>query len=389
MQLLDFGEQPIAHNFLHDPKQDEYVHAVTISYCEQCALIQLVDPIPPDILYTEYVCLSSWKSQPHIPRLVELIESMTTVSKTGLVVEAGCNDGIFLAELRRRGYTDLWGIEPAQDAQEEARRQGIKTIGSYFTVDTAREFSAAHGRCDLFIARQVLEHISDLATFRQAMREILSPGAFVLIEVPNFVFSLETMDYSAIWEEHVNYFTPETLNLFLAQAGITMLHTETTNFSGQALIVLGQYTGEPFVPAQKIAESVEQARAYGERWPAFRNALIQYLSEYKENGQKVAIYGGGCRACSLINFAGLGPHVEFIVDDQPEKQGKYMPGSRLSILPSKAIESEHINLCLLAVNAENEDRVIARHQNYLETGGRFASLHPPSERLLSVWQDLS
>ena len=113
--------------------------------------------------------------------------------------------------------------------------------------------------------------------------------------------------------------------------------------------------------------------------------MIRYLSVHQNAGGKVAVYGAGCRACSLVNFAGLAPYVEFVVDDQIERQGKYMPGSRLRIGPSEILENGTVDLCLLGVNAENESRVISRHQDYLQNGGRFASIHPPSERLLPVW----
>ena len=89
----------------------------------------------------------------------------------------------------------------------------------------------------------------------------------------------------------------------------------------------------------------------------------------------------------MINFAGLSPYLEFCADDQVEKQNKFMAGSRLQVLPSKALEEHSIDLCLLAVNAENEGTVMAKHKEYCERGGRFASVHPPSERLLPFWQN--
>lgn len=387
--LLDFGEHPIAHHFLTDPFQEEYVHPVTVCFCESCGLIQLSNPIPPEMLYAEYICLSSWKRHPHIPRLVQLIEQLPGLEKTSRIVEIGSNDGTFLEVLRERGYRKVFGVEPAQDAQEVARQKGVETIGAYFTWKTAQELVSTYGECDLLVARHVLEHINELQEFREAMCALLSPSGYVLIEVPNFDFSLAAPDYSAIWEEHVNYFTLETLSLFLAGAGIQVIHSETVLFSGQGLIVLGKYVeAPPAIPSHGYLEELQaKALAYRDRWPVFRAAFIGYLRKQQKgsgNG-KVAVYGAGCRACSLINFAGLSPYLEFVVDDQPEKQGKCLPGSRLPILPGEALEKHSVDLCLLAVNAENEEKVIARHQVYQEKGGRFASVLPPSDRLLPFW----
>lgn len=387
LPLIDFGKHPIAHRLLSDLSKEEYIHPVDLRLCENCGLIQLVNPISPEMLYTEYNSLSSWKPQPHMPRLVRLMDELPGLEQTSRIVEIGSNDGSFLEVLQERGYRKVLGVEPARDAQEAARRKGVETVGAYFSWEVAQDLVSTYGKCDLLVARQVLEHITELEAFRAALRTLLRPGGYVLIEVPNFDFSLDALDYSAIWEEHVNHFTFHTLNRFLADAGIRVVHSETANFSGEALIVLGEYA--PANPSMLAWGYLEELRAkaltYRDCWPAFREGIVKYLREHTRRGGKVAIYGAGCRACSLINFTGLGPYIEFILDDQPEKQGKYMPGSHLPILPGEKLEERFVDLCLLAVNAENEEKVIAKHRDYELMGGRFASLHPPSNRLLPVW----
>jgi SAM-dependent methyltransferase len=384
-ELLDLGSHPIAHHFLRDPGASEYTHPVSVAVCDACALIQLLDPVPPELLYSEYVTLSSWKHQPHVPRLLELLADERRLDTGASVLEIGSNDGGFLEALRAAGYSRLLGVEPAEDARAGAAERGVPTIGEYFDSRLARRLVDEHGRFDLFVARQVLEHIERLDELGAAMRGALAPGALVLVEVPNFGFALETRDYSAIWEEHVNYFTLETLSHYLESVGVRILHSETALFSGEILIVLGEYTGAPGAsgPGAHVPDSVETANRYAREWPATRSRLAAELGEHRDGGGRIAVYGAGCRACSLINYAEIAPYVDFVVDDQPEKQRLFMPGSRLPILPSDALVSEGIDLCLLAVNAENEERVIARHDRFREGGGRFASLHPPSERLVA------
>ena len=128
----------------------------------------------------------------------------------------------------------------------------------------------------------------------------------------------------------------------------------------------------------------EKALEFAREWEPTRERLTAYLADHAANGSRVAVYGGGCRSCSLINYTGIGPHIATIVDDQPEKQDKLMPGSRLPIRPSEELLSQDIDLCLLAVNAENEQKVIARNEAFTARGGRFLSLHPPSDRLLDA-----
>jgi 2-polyprenyl-3-methyl-5-hydroxy-6-metoxy-1,4-benzoquinol methylase len=351
--------------------------------CEGCALIQLIEPVPPELLYSDYVTLSSWKHQPHLPRLIELLAERE-LAPTASILEVGSNDGGFLTALKDAGYGSALGVEPAQDAREAADRIGVSTIGEYFEVALANHLVAQHGAFDLLVARQVLEHIEPLDEFSAAMAASLKLGSLVLVEVPNFDFALEARDYSAIWEEHVNCFTIDTLARCLASAGVRVLHSETALFSGEILIVLGEYVGVGQVPTDDdhMPASLHAGAAYAADWPATRARLTEYLAEQAADCGAVAVYGGGCRACSLINYAGIAPHIRLVVDDQPEKQGRFMPGSRLPIEPSEALLEEEVSLCLLAVNAENEEKVIEKHKRFIEAGGRFASLHPPSERLL-------
>jgi len=392
LPLINFGKHPIAHRFLDDPSQEEYLHDVIVLFCENCGLTQLGNPIPPEKLYSKYNWLSSWKWNPHIPLLLKLIDRLHgDINKNSKIIEVGSNDGSFLEELRNQGYKNLLGVEPAQDAWNASCEKGIETIGSYFTLKKAKEIVETRGKCNLFVSRQMLEHVTDLIDFQKAVSIMLKPGGYVLMEVPNFNLGLNAPDYSAIWEEHVNYFIPQTLNRFLMNTGIKPIHSETVTFSGEALIVLGKYSGESISIADEkgILKTLRSnSLKFRDRWPKFKDALIDYLHKHRRKGEKVALYGAGCRANSLINFADLSAHVEFVVDDQTEKQNKYMPGSHLPILPSSALIEESINLCLLAVNAENEENVIAKHPIYQNNGGRFVSVHPPSKRLPAFWSNM-
>ncbi len=306
---------------------------------------------------------------------------MRGLTKVLPVFEAGSNDGTFLAVLRERGFTKLLGLEPAQGAVTAARKLGVETVRAYFTPTVARELAASFGQCDLFIMRQVLEHVTNHPEFAEAMRVMLRPGARVLAEVPDFGFNQTAPDDSAILEEHVNHFTADTLTRFLNDAGVEVTRVETAMFSGQFLIAFGTYTGNRIAPkAAAVQESRAKGFAYRDRWPKFCVGLHAYLKA--KGGWKIALYGAGCCSSCLINYTGLSSRLAFAVDDQPQKQGKFMPGSRLAVRPSDALLQQDVGLCLLAVNKE---KVIARHGEYLRRRGRFVSMHSPSPRLPAYW----
>lgn len=387
--VLDFGDQPISHRLLKAPGDAEYVHPLALRRCLACGLIQIEDPIPPDELYSDYNWLSTWKPQAHVPELVEWVATQPGLPKDGLIFEAGSNDGLFLDSLRARGFSNVLGLEPARDAREAALAKGLRTLPGYLTPDVARKLVAEYGRCRVFVSRHVLEHVPDLPAFGEAMSLLLEPGGLVLIEVPFFQRNLEKTDYSLIWEEHTNYFTEATLNRFLSAHGVSVLRTAEFVFSGEVIAVLGVHSGEPAGAAPAaVAEPGDLVEIYRRNFERFRAGCIAYFEQCRAEGQKIVVYGAGVRAHAMLNFTRLAPWVDFIVDDQPEKQGMFFPGARLPIKPSSELDSIGKALCLLAVNAENEGTVIAKHQRFIAGGGQFYSVCPPSPRLLPVWNDL-
>jgi SAM-dependent methyltransferase len=381
-RLLDLGQHPIAHRFLKSADEPEYVHPVELGLCPACGLVQLLRPIPPERLYAEYFCLSSWKAQPHLARVVQVIRELPGAGPRSRILEVGSNDGILLDALRREGFTSVLGLEPARDAREAARARGLETVEGYFTPAVAGALVASKGSFDVVVARQVLEHVQDLAGFREALRLVLRPGGHVLIEVPHFDFCLEALDYSAIWEEHVNYFTRDALRRFLLAGGLEVRDEEAVLFSGEALITVATGGTGAAVPPSATRPDLAPARAFAASWPQFRARLLDVLARERRRGGKVGLYGAGCRACSLVNFAGLASEIDGVFDDQAEKQGLFLPGARLPVRSGSTLADHGLTLCLLAVNAENEEKVVSRHAEFGARGGRFASVLPPSPRLL-------
>jgi SAM-dependent methyltransferase len=359
---------------------------VDLRFCEECGLTQIVDPIAPEKFYTQLFALSSWKNQPHIPHEINLISNLSEISTESRIIEIASNDGTFCRALLDAGYHRTIGIEPAHDAQNIARERGVETIGAYFNIDTAKKIVEKYGQANLVVARQVLEHISDLQDVEQALKILLAPHGFLLLEVPDFSLNLQTYDYS-IWEEHVNQFTIDTLQFFAKGIGLKIEYTETIIFSGQGIILIGSNTNNSVNQDKSYLPKLRESNiCFKNTWPLIRNDLISFLSDYKAKGGKIAVYGAGGRACVLVNYTGLGHYIDCFVDDQPEKQTLFMPGSHIPIYPSSVLYSKGISLCLLAVNTENEKQILEKHKKWSDGGGEFFSIFPPSDRLLPIWE---
>jgi SAM-dependent methyltransferase len=383
--LIDFGAHPVAKHYLEDISAVSPTWPVRLFFCNSCGLSQLVDSCPPEVLYDNYVTLSAWKSQPHVQHEIELIETLDGIGKNAKVIEIGCNDGGFLHQLSINGFKHILGIEPAKDAFDLAVAKGINAIQQFLKPDLARSLVANHGQFDLFLSRQNLEHMGDLQGVAESMRVLVKPNGYALIEVPNFDCNLRCHDYG-LWEEHVNYFTIDTLRRFLALAGFELIHAEVILFSGEGIIAIGRNTGNVASTLDYLAALRDKTLQYAAFWPAFRAQLSEFLALQKREGKKIAVYGAGSRVFGLMNFVDISQNIDVIVDDQVEKQNKFMPGGRIPIVSSDALYSMEIDICLLAVNTENEGKVIAKHEKWITQGGTFWSVLPPSDMLLPFWK---
>lgn len=384
LPLIDFGPHPIAKHYLMAESDERPDWPVKLFFCESCGLSQLLDSCPPEVIYDDYVTLSSWKFQPQVKHEIETVQKITGLSLDANIIEIGCNDAMFLDELALVGYKNILGIEPSGDAHALAVAKGFDVVQEFLTPILSESLIEERGKFDLFISRQNLEHISDLKGVVASIDILLKPNGFVLIELPNYDFNLRCQDYS-LWEEHVNYFTVDTLSYFLSLSNIKVIHQEIFLFSGEGIFVVGQKIEKAIYSLDYVPVLREKNVEYAAYWPMFRTQITEYLKLQKQAGKKVAVYGAGARAFCLINFAGLASYIDVILDDQKEKQGKFMPGGRLPIVSSEILYTQGIDICLLAVNAENEDKVISKHLKWKEKGGQFWSVFPPSNYLLPVW----
>lgn len=356
--LMDLGPQPIAHRFLEKP-EEEFKHPLTLHYCENCGLGQVIDPVSPEILYKGYnYCFSEWKPEPHRQTELDLICAHKQNAK---IFEIGCNDGLFLEQLKLRGQAVCVGLEPNSFAKKFATEQrGLHVYETFLDEATCNDALSKFGKFDLVMARQVLEHVPDIRLFFKCVDMLLKDDGMVFIDVPDVGPGLKVGDCTIAWEEHVNYFTDNVLNNLLDRHGFTPVEEKKFNYSGGTLAVLARRktASDVFKPSH---EYLPYSRTFAARVSEYGGRLRQALSKARSRFDQVVIFGVGCRACALVNGQDLGGLIDFAVDDQVERQGKLMPGSQLEIKSPVVLQKPGTkSLVILAVNQENEEKVMTK-----------------------------
>ncbi len=382
--LLDAGSMPIAHRLLDSPNAVEETFPFHNFVCKNCGLVQIVDPIDPALLYKGYnYNFSSWKLEVHQDDELERIFANCKPQKAA---EIGCNDGKFLNEVRLRGTALCVGIEPNPVQSQMARDRGLTVFNSWVEPELCRSIVSEHGKFDLVQSRQVLEHVPNVDKFFECVDILLADDGLLFIDVPDFAPALSQGDCSVMWEEHCTYFTGETLKALLRKKGFEPFNTAEYDFAGGTVAILsrrGQRIEEP--KPQNAQVTLCNAAEYASRISEYSRRLAAAIQQAKGGGMLVVIYGVGVRGCAAANILSLAGKVEYAIDDQIERQGKYMPGSRLLIRPSETLAAtEQPFLCLLAVN--NEYEAMARERLSSTRKGRveYATLCAPA----NIWSDL-
>ena len=378
--VINLGNMPIAHRLLHAKGEQEERFPFEVFACGSCGLPQIVSPIDPEILYRQFnYNFSSWKPEPHQPDELDTIGKFTRHES---VFEIGCNDGLFMAKLRERGAKVMVGVEPNPISGKIAGERGIKVYPDMLSPALCRDAVASSGKFDLVVARQVLEHLVDFENFFECVKLVLRDDGLLFIDVPDFAPGSAVGDVSVLWEEHVSYFTEPTLLALLARHGFEPLSVKKYNFSGGSLAVAARRAaGATTSPtgSSGVGEKFGQlARRYGER-------LRPLLSRARTSGAEVAIYGAGCRACTFTNSHGMAELIQLSVDDQTERQGLFLPGTRIPIgSPEELKRGSTPLICLLAVNQENEAKVSRRLREDVKRPLHIASIFAPSD----IWAEL-
>ena len=379
--LLDFGNQPIVNNLQVEPG-DVPKFPIEVGGCSYCGLVQILNPIDPAEFYTNYANSSSVKREPHLEKLIEKLESL--LPKNARIIDVGCNDGKFLSRLRESGFNDLHGLEPTKNMSERAINAGFGVFNSYLDSAKSREIVAETGLFDCVTLRQVLEHIENLSDFGVALRNLLRPNGLLVIEVPDAQSHFDLPDF-ALWEEHINDFSLGSLKHFLRQHGLEVIDSYKTQFSGVCLTVLSRLVDTRSVDVEPVSQIVDSFRKWAKCFDPFRSQVQAELQYFASRDLPIALYGVGSRSSFFLNVTRSMGNISFAIDDDPAKQGKYLPGTDILIRSREdgfKLLKEN-SLVLLGVNGENEKKLLSEISP--QNKWVFKSILPPSENLLSAF----
>ena len=384
---LYLGLQPICNRFKKDKDEKEELFPMYFGQCEACATVQLINSIPAKELVPTYEWITYNEPEEHLDALAKKISCLPGFTKESRICGISYKDGSLLGRLNKLGFKDTWILDPASDMGIQKRGAGVETIQDKLDSSKAKEIACRHGRSDMVVARHILEHSFKVSDFLESLKELVTPGGYIVIEVPDCTKAIEALDYTTLWEEHSAYFIPETLSAALDCNRFSVEYFECYPYPFESsLIAIAKATKDrKDRQVQRVIEKEKKrAQKFFSCFKERKEEYQEYLCNFKKEKGRIAMFGAGHLTASFINYYGLEQYISFVADDNQNKIGMYMPGSQLQIKPSSHLIKENIGLCLLGVSPQVEDKVIEKNHDFMGKGGVFASIFPSDKLALKV-----
>ena len=377
---------PLCESYLavEQLNQMEPFYPLHVYVCEQCFLVQLEEFVSPEHIFTEYAYFSSYADSwlQHAKAYTDLMVERFNLDRNSQVVEVASNDGYLLQYFVQKDIPAL-GIEPARNVAKVAAEKGVPTLVEFFGVDCANRLAAQGKRTDLLLGNNVLAQVPDLNDFVAGLKILLKPQGVITIEFPHLMRLVAENQFDTIYHEHFSYFSFITAEKIFATHGLTLFDVDELTTHGGSLRLYARHsedTSQPISPRVIELRRWEQEAgltgmdyyaAFGEQVKETKRKLLEFLIQARRAGKSVVGYGAPGKGNTLLNYCGIrSDFLDYTVDRNPYKQGKFLPGTHIPIYPPDRIgETQPDYLLILPWNFKDE---IMQQMAFIRNwGGQF------------------
>ena len=382
---MDLGMSPLCETFLRADELNrmEPFYPLRVWVCERCFLVQLQEYVSPAEIFTEYAYFSSYSTSwlKHAKDYTDMAAARFGLDGRSRVVEIASNDGYLLQYFVEKGIPVL-GVEPAANVAKAAVERGVPTVVRFFGRETAGDLVRDPGPANLIVGNNVLAHVPDVNDFVGGLKILLAPDGVVTMEFPHLWRLMDENQFDTIYHEHFSYLSFTTVIEIFSAHGLRIFDVDRIPTHGGSLRIYAGHAGtiraeEPAVAALRTAEeaqgfrSTERYASFAPRVEETKRALLDFLIETRRAGKSVAAYGAPGKGNTLLNYCGIRTDfVDYAVDRNPYKHGRFTPGTHIPIFPPERIrETRPDYVLILPWNLKDE---ITEQLAYVrEWGGRF------------------
>jgi SAM-dependent methyltransferase len=384
--FVDLGMSPLCESYLSADhlNQMEPFYPLHVYVCESCFLVQLEAYVTPEHIFTNYAYFSSYSDSwlAHAKKYTSEMIERFGIAASSFVVELASNDGYLLQYFAEKNVPVL-GIEPAANVAAVAVERGVPTLIRFFGRETARELADSGKQADLLLGNNVLAQVPDINDFVGGMKILLKPGGVITMEFPHLQRLMEENQFDTIYHEHFSYFSLLTAEKIFAAHGLTLFDVEELPTHGGSLRVFVRHTEDSSKPvssrvtdlrAREVSAGymkVESYSRFAEQVEETKRKLLEFLILAKRGGKKIAGYGAPGKGNTLLNYCAIRTDfLDYTVDRNPHKHGRFLPGTHVPIFPPDRIrETKPDYLLILPWNLKDE--IMMQNSFIREWGGKF------------------
>ena len=384
--FVDLGMSPLCESILSVDQLNrmEPFYPLKVYVCSNCFLVQLEEYVSPEDIFTEYDYFSSYSDSwlEHCKDYTDLMIERFNLEKRHHVVELASNDGYLLQYFVEKGIPCL-GVEPAKNIAKVAIEKGIPTIAEFFGVNLARKMAEEGQTADLLLGNNVLAQVPDLNDFVGGIKIVLKPQGIITIEFPHLMRLMEGNQFDTIYHEHFSYFSFIAVEKIFAEHWITLFDVDELKTHGGSIRVYGRHAEDATNPVtdrvremksrelQAGFERMETYSSFAEKVKETKRRILEILIDLKRQGKTIVGYGAPGKGNTLLNYCGIrSDFLDYTVDRNPYKHGKFTPGTHIEIFPPDRIKQDRPDyLFILPWNLKDE--IIQQMAFIGEWGGKF------------------
>ena len=387
--VVPLAPTPVAEKYLtkNQLNKKEIICPLDLYMCKSCGHVQLLDIIDPKFLYSDYTYSSGNSSGlvKHFKEYANNIVSKYKPKEGSLVVDIGSNDGTLLNFFKQNGLKVL-GIDPAKEIAEKATSKGIKTLPEFMNLGLSQQIKNDYGLAQIVTANNAFAHMDDLIGMLKSIKTLMLPDGIFVFEISYLLDVIQKVLLGTIFHEHHSYHSLKPLVKFMKRYDMEIIDVERVTVQGGSLIGTAQLIGGPHKISSSVnklieleekykLDNTETLKIFAHRMKKLKNELGSMLTNYKKQGKTIAGFGAARSGTTLITQMGIGKMLDFIVDDNPEKQGKFTPGDHILVKPTNTIyEKKPDYLFILAwIHAK---KIMKENKKYIDEGGHFIICFP-------------
>ena len=381
--ILSLGKQPVSNRFLACKSSAAPFFDLSFVWDESLGCMALANKFPVSEIKPRFEWITCFEPEEHLDHMVDQIIEICGVSKHTKIVGYSFKDDSTLARIVDKTGAIGWRLDPISDFGLADKLASVESFQEAFTREKSEKIALENGKSDLVIARHVVEHSYDIPSFINGLKNLIHDSGFLAFELPNCENAMTNGDCTVLWEEHTAYFTRNSFRELMNKNGLDIIFEDEYEYplENSILMVVKKSSTKPSFD-QIYSADKELFETFAKKVEVRKTMVREKLLALRQRHGRISIFGAGHLAISFISFNQIEDLIDVCFDDNPHKNGMFLPIGKIPIVSSKNLTSDQYPVCLLGLNPQHHHKIRKNFTDYLDANGRMISIFSSTDNNL-------